>query len=321
MTASGTAVFTNPDDYGAGLGDASVDLVLTGPGDFKAHLTWLKLRHLHVFRGREDVPSIAHISLTPLRTFVSFPVPSPSPPVWNGVRLQLGDIFLHSHGERAHRWTKGACRWALISLPPDQLAHYCRVLAEADLTERAIGQILRPSPSAAVRLRRLLSKACNLVETKPEIFSHSQAARAVEQEFIHALVNCLTVDAACGSEVIRQRQADVMTRFENALRTDFGKQPSVSELCATIGVPERTLRIYCVKFLGLSPARYIRLRQLNLARAELRRADSASTTVAQIAQHYGFSELGRFAVRYRTLFGEYPSATLRREAANSAEIA
>jgi len=44
MTESGTATFTNPADYQTGIGDANVSLVLTARGDFKARLTWLKLR-------------------------------------------------------------------------------------------------------------------------------------------------------------------------------------------------------------------------------------------------------------------------------------
>jgi AraC-like DNA-binding protein len=189
-----------------------------------------------------------------------------------------------------------------------------------DLTDRPVGQILRPHPGAAVRLRRLFSKACDLAETRSEIFAHSEAARAVEQEFIHALVNCLTADHAYSSSAIPQRQAGIMTRFESALCMDSDKQPRVSELCATIGVPERTLSACCVKFFGLSPARYVRLRRLNLVRAELQRADPATASVAKIAQHHCFSQLGRFAATYRALFGESPSATLRRASANSAEI-
>jgi hypothetical protein len=65
------------------------------------------------------------------------------------VKLQLADIVLHSPGERAHQWTKGVCQWALVSLPQNQLAHYCRVVVEADLTDPPVGQILRPQPGAA----------------------------------------------------------------------------------------------------------------------------------------------------------------------------
>ena len=49
------------------------------------------------------------------------------------------------------------------------------------------------------------------------------------------------------------------------------------------------------------------------ARRALERG-GAATTVTQVANEYGFGELGRFAVRYRQLFGETPSATLRRSA-------
>jgi transcriptional regulator GlxA family with amidase domain len=54
------------------------------------------------------------------------------------------------------------------------------------------------------------------------------------------------------------------------------------------------------------------LRRLNKARAALRRADPSTASVAQVARNHHFLELGRFAVTYRTTFGELPSATLQR---------
>jgi hypothetical protein len=36
LGSNGTATFANPDDYQAGIGDASVNLIVTGGGDFDA---------------------------------------------------------------------------------------------------------------------------------------------------------------------------------------------------------------------------------------------------------------------------------------------
>jgi hypothetical protein len=51
---------------------------------------------------------------------------------------------------------------------------------------------------------------------------------------------------------------------------------------------------------------------MHLARRALMLGDPAKANVTQTATEYGFWELGRFAVSYRQLFGEPPSATLRR---------
>jgi len=44
----------------------------------------------------------------------------------------------------------------------------------------------------------------------------------------------------------------------------------------------------------------------------VRRADPATASVAEIARIHQFLEPGRFAVTYRTIFGEMPSTALRR---------
>ncbi|TYL73994.1 helix-turn-helix domain-containing protein [Bradyrhizobium cytisi] len=108
------------------------------------------------------------------------------------------------------------------------------------------------------------------------------------------------------------RHADIMARFEEALAVRNEGHLNLSGLCATIGVPERTLRLCCAEFLGISPGRYHLLRRLNRARSALRRANPDTASVSEIARDHQFTELGRFAVAYRAVFGETPSSTLRR---------
>jgi len=51
---------------------------------------------------------------------------------------------------------------------------------------------------------------------------------------------------------------------------------------------------------------------MSLVYRVLRRGDSDAASVSKVARRYGFRQLGRFAADYRALFGELPSATLRR---------
>jgi AraC-like DNA-binding protein len=312
MTNSGTATYANPDEYQAGFGGTSVNLVLTGRGDFKARLTWAQLRYVNLLQVHENLGRIAYVSLAPTRAFISFSLGSDPPPTWSGVKLRSRDIVFHSLGERAHFQTKRASQWGLLSLPPRQLAAYSLALTDMEIHPPPFGRILRAPAAEAAHLRRLHSKACKLAETKPEIIAHPEAARGLEQDLIHTLINCLAAEHACDRRATKQHQ-DIMVRFEEALKAEKGvSQPSISKLCAAIRVSERTLRSCCAEILGISPSRYIRLRRLQLVRAALSSADPTTTSVAEISRRYHFNELGRFAGYYRTHYGETPSATLRR---------
>jgi transcriptional regulator GlxA family with amidase domain len=103
-----------------------------------------------------------------------------------------------------------------------------------------------------------------------------------------------------------------MARFEEALGKQGDERLAMPALCKEIGVAERTLRMCCTEFLGVSPTRYLMLQRLNKARSALRRADPAMSSVAEVARNHQFVELGRFAVAYRATFGESPSVTLHR---------
>jgi len=312
MAENGTAMFANPDDYQAGIGDAHVSLIVTGGGDFKARLTWLNLRRFHVLCGCENLPRIAFISLLPAQVFVSFPANAGAPLTYDGFGLKFGDVVFHSRGERMHQRTSGESQWGLISLPPEQLAACGKALTGLRIASPPVGRVLRPSRSDAVRLLRLYSRACRLAETRHKLIANPEVARALEQELLHALVNCLIADDVSGNPKTRRHHADIMVRFEDALSALRGPQLNMPALCAAIDVPERTLRVCCAEFLGMSPTRYLLLRRLNRARSALRRADPANASIAEIARSCQFLEPGRFAVTYRTIFGEMPSSTLRR---------
>jgi AraC-like DNA-binding protein len=103
-----------------------------------------------------------------------------------------------------------------------------------------------------------------------------------------------------------------MRRLEEALLANSDRTLYLTELCSVAGASARTLLACCQEHVGMGPIRYLWLRRMHLARRALQMADPATSTVTEIATDYGFWELGRFSVAYRELFGETPSASLRR---------
>jgi len=312
MAKSRTLLFSNADGYAAEFGDARIILTITGSGDFNARLTRLTLDHLAQCRCYESLPRIAYISLPPEQISLSFPI-GRTPLVSDGLVLRNGDMVLHGRGESIHQRSHGACHWGLMALSAEQFDSCSRALTGREITPSHETRILHPARADISRFQRLVRESCHLAEARPKLIERSEIGRALEQEMLDAVINCLAAAETDDQPRTRHHHTAVMTRFEEGLRKCNGQKLKMAALCAEIGVPERSLRVCCAEFLGVSPARYFLLRRLNQARSQLQRTDPSMATVAELARKHQFLELGRFAVMYRTTFGESPSTTLQRD--------
>jgi len=106
------------------------------------------------------------------------------------------------------------------------------------------------------------------------------------------------------------QHAIVMRRFRRVVEENPEEPLYIPEICKAIRVSPRALLLCCQEHLGMGPKRYLLLRRMHLARRALRQATPGTTSVTEIATRHGFWQLGRFAVKYHSLFGESPSATL-----------
>lgn len=95
------------------------------------------------------------------------------------------------------------------------------------------------------------------------------------------------------------------------LRGHLSEPVNLELLASVAGVRPRTLENHFKTFLGTTPLGWLRRTRFANARRELE-SGRADATVTRIALANGFNQLGRFAVEYRLIFGEAPSATLRR---------
>jgi AraC-like DNA-binding protein len=229
-----------------------------------------------------------------------------------GVEVSPDEVAVVSFGSGDHLRTSAATRWGGVSLPREDLASVGRAISGRELTPPSFTHPIKPVTSVFARLRNLHKAARHLAKTTPDILAKPEVARAMEEALQEAMVWSLARAEPGDVRSTHVHHAGVLRRLEDFLRANPDETLFISQLCAATGVSARTLLACCQEHLGMGPKRYLLLRRMHFARRALLIADPAATTVTEIATNFGFWEFGRFSVVYRSLFGETPSATLRR---------
>jgi AraC-like DNA-binding protein len=282
-------------------------------GAFTAELARVQMHRLSMLCGWQSLPSIARIGLHKTRNAIFF-LTKPDQPstTLSGIELPPGDIVFPATGGEYYNRGHGNARWGAMSLTPEDLAAYGRAIVGRELVAPRSTRVVRPQHDVMSRLVKLQKAATDLAAAAPKVLAHPEVANAIEQELVRLMIVCLAdPQVEEGGRALRLGST-VMRRFEQLLEAHPHQPLHIPEVCAAIGVTDRMLRIYCQEHLGTSPHRYLQLRRLHLARRALASSDPAATTVTEIANDYGFGELGRFAMAYRKVYGEPPSITLRR---------
>ena len=79
-------------------------------------------------------------------------------------------------------------------------------------------------------------------------------------------------------------------------------------LCEAVGANRRTLHLGFLEVYGVPPMKYLSALRLCGARRSILAPRNREVRVTDIAMAWGFTHLGRFAMDYRSFFGELPSA-------------
>jgi AraC-like DNA-binding protein len=301
--------FTDPYSFQSAIRGGNYDVVVKSKGDFRVELTTIDLDRLWMQRSSGGLPWVIRCVNVPTRSPVVFLAEEDKDPMqYNGIEITSRDLVVCRNPQ--HQLAPGASNIAALSLTHEDLAAASLAVNGRPLELPPDTYALQPSAAALARLRRLHGEARRLAKTAPDLIRNQQAAAALEDELVRAMIECLTQGMSPSREA--PLHSKVMSRFEEFVAERPHEPLHLAEVCRGIGVSVRTLRACCQEYLGVGPNRYLWLRRMKLARAALLDIDSATKTVTDVATNYGFWELGRFAVEYRDLYGETPSNTLRR---------
>jgi AraC-like DNA-binding protein len=311
MPSSAILNVSDPYEYQAALSDSEdLKCIITAPGDYHADLTLIDLHQLQLQRGSVSLPRIVYSAHTNDLCNFCFSTADQPPVLFNGIEVPQVSMAFYSPRAEYFVRSSGECFWGGISLAQEALAAAAQSLIGREITAPISTQLISPSPPLMARLLTLHRAASQLAVTASDILVHPEVSRAIEQELSRAMIACLA-----SSRLMEDRNSNrqaIMRRLQQVLEANENEPLYIPEICAAIGVTDRTLRNVCSEYLGMGPHRYLWLRRMHLARRAFTLADASAKTVTEIANDHGFGELGRFAVSYRRLFGESPSATLRR---------
>jgi AraC-like DNA-binding protein len=309
--------FIDPGEFGAAMCPSSVELIATTRGQFVGEIVDIKLPRLLLHRLRLSLPFVAHVQHPADRTYIAFIADKfASPLTVVGTEFQPGQVVQFGPAQISDQHCEHASTWANISFDLTDLDVLGGLVGTGHLTPPAQPRTLVPHPARFELLRKLHATAVDLARDDPHVLTQPETARALEQVLLQAMAACVDSSDQRPQLAVQGRHAVIVSRFRQLLDVNVDRALYVPEVCSALGVSHRTLCSCCHDFLGMSPKRYFFLRRMFMVRSALRASDPHTISVTDVATRYGFWELGRFAVRYKALFDENPSITLRSNSAD-----
>ncbi len=313
MQSSVTSVFSEPEGFRLAMGsEGALRFTVTRRGRFRAQLVQVALDRLRLSAVEETLPRIALVRVPRDRVLISFSLGAASP-IWGGVSAQPDELLTVGSGMSVHARTEASSHWGAIWFPTTELARYSRALTGKSLHIPQNVCRWRPATAAIRLLLELHRNTVAMARNCPQTFTASAATHGLEQQFIHAVIECLSDGPVTQGSTMRRRRQQLLARIDDLLTIEVPAEINVPAICRVLDVSNRFLRRCCDEQLGMSAADYLRLRRLQSVHSVLRNGFPHDVRVSETAQRHGVRNYARFVAAYRDLFGEPPSATLRRE--------
>ena len=299
----------DPDSMTDALQRGALDHVQLARGRFRGLIQRAQASAARIDWGRYNLPVLAAGTLAPDCVSLGFIVSAVEDGHVNGERVSTSDVILFPEGQELYfrlppgtEWISFQVRRALLERLGVEVTRKPGIVPIADAERRNlrhvvadVGQVIGPDRNAAEPV------------TRAEI---EWAQEELLAAFAEALAGAGIPDRQqrpSGAERLR-----IVRAVESYLESHLGETLRIDDLCSTVGTNLHTLERAFAEVQGISPKRFLTFRRLALARKDLLRAAQGSTSVTDVAMHWGFFHLSRFAAEYKALFHESPSATLQR---------
>ena len=309
------AVVRDADDHAAGLQHWQQEYEQLSGGTFSGTLDEVWFGNIQLFRERTN--QVLHQtgrSWDGSRT-IGVTLDAAGDGLLSGTTLHADSLVTLEGGEPLDFRTPKQLDIIAVSTGAMELQEFARSMWDIDTEARlSTPGVLEQSVASARTLGAFLETLLNNIKARPQMLNYPQIRKVLEQEIFNQLAIAVR-DAGPGKQAVATTSRKCVVEKAKAYVLEHHDDlVTVTDLCKALNISRRTLQYSFESILDINPVAYLRAIRLNRVRRALKaNAGCPDITVADIAAHWGFWHLSRFAANYKQIFGELPSETLRRQ--------
>lgn len=309
-----TEIFHDFDAFAESVKHVESKMLLRQPKDRIWRISSVNLPGIDIQFGQLGSGNIAQAGLEFEGYLLYLPLTDAVEYTANGVVIKNKSFAILEPGCEFCMSTKEAHDWCVAFVPSHLLASGSEGAEPLSDSKGNTCRVTRPNRLAADRFQSLVEQIMAAASYSSQFESTNAASRA-ETEVLKVVSSVLGQPQYV--EPHRKGRAKIprqqIIRHSNELFEERqGEHVYLEELARAAQVSQRTLRTAFNEYYGVGPLHYLQLRKLNQVHCALKASDLNADSVSKILMAHGEWDFSRFASRYRQLFGELPSETLRR---------
>ena len=304
----------NPEAMAETLQRSTLEHTQLSRGRFRGRLFQAQSNACRLDYGEYNLPVLARGPLAPDRISLGFLLQSPAECSFNGESARQGDLLVYGEGMELHARLAPGCRWVSLQVRRDALAEAGLALPQSLYAAYGLDKVTSSG------LERDLLAGLQLLGLEG-----IDQGQQPDPALVMSGVEDAVISAFCRAQGARQRHQtmpsstaahsgnpmSIIQRAEAYMEAHLAEPITISRICAQTACPVHTLERVFLKSHGVTPKQFLTYRRLTALRSLLIKHSPEDMSVTSAALSCGLTHLGRAAVRYRQLFGETPSATLK----------
>lgn len=308
-----SAHFRDFDEFVASVRGVDCTMMLQNAAQHRWDIQAAEVTGIRVQLGRLGSGNMLEGQSWPDGTLIYLPLSETCEYLAWGTVIEKNAFMILEPGCEFSLSTKIEHNWCSIFIPT-RVLDLGRDLAAREAESDRTCRLTYPNRLLAGQFSALVDHTLSMASRHPE-FESSVASKAVAEQLQNLGALIVRGERSSATEHAgrtRLPREEIIHRAKALLEEREGEHLLMSELAAAAGVSERTLRSAFHEYYGIGPLRYLQVRNAHRVYRALRKAEPGETRVARVLLEHGETEFGRFAQRYRRLFGELPSETLRK---------